>query len=133
MSFTHFDGSVRPTLSDTARNTTFDQIPIISLKAPTAQLIDAIRDACTRVGFFYISDHGVPQSIIDSALENAEKFFSQTSHAKDEVHARKSKTMRGYQPMEMANPDLREIFAWGYEKELDPNFQCEDGSNQGCE
>lgn len=130
--FKNYDGSVRPLLSDVSRQATFDEIPIISLTASPSELTDAIRDACGRVGFFYIRDHGIPQSVIDAAFEQAAAFFTQSRDVKDEVNIKKSKAMRGWEPMPATwidptkKPDRKETFAWGYEPSIDPAASQED-------
>ncbi len=139
-SFTNFSGTVRPLLTDKARQASFDEIPVISLMAPELELINAIRDACTRIGFFYIRDHGVSQPMIDRAFKYAERFFGQNAEKKEEVHIRKSRTMRGWDPIKEPKPesemgidrdgtrkqDQKETFCWGYETMLDPDSKGED-------
>lgn len=124
--FTSFAGNQRSIASDTARRADFNEIPLISLSSPKEVLLNDLRDACTRVGFFYIKDHGIPQQKIDSIFHTAEEFFAQDGHTKNEVHYKKSKILRGYEPPaevrtdETRKPDLNEAFNWGYEKSLDP-------------
>lgn len=138
--FTNFSGTVRPLLTDKARHASFDEIPIISLTAPEPELIDSIRDACTRIGFFYVRDHGVSQPTIDQAFEYAKRFFAQKTEEKEKIHIRESKTMRGWDPVkepksvyEMGvdrngtrKQDQKETFCWGYETALDPDFKGND-------
>jgi hypothetical protein len=139
--FTNFSGTLRPLLSDKARDSSFDEIPLISLAAPEAELINAIRDACTRVGFFYIKDHGVGQDTIEETFEYAKKFFHQKAELKEDAHIKKSKTHRGWDPVKevklefesklMARnkdrkQDMKETFGWGYETMLDPDYEGED-------
>ena len=59
------------------------RIPIIDLAGVRAGDREAlaragreIRDACTTIGFFYIINHGVPQTVIDRAEEAAREFFA---------------------------------------------------------
>lgn len=52
--FTSFSGRKRQLAGNVARKADFDEIPTISLRAPEEQIIEQLRDACTRVGFFYI-------------------------------------------------------------------------------
>lgn len=125
--FTSFSGKSRVVANDnTVRNATASEIPIISLQAPLYELLDQLRDACTRVGFFYIKDHGVPQEIIDATFGCARDFFALDIEAKNEVNYKKSKILRGYEPMdevrtdESKKPDMNEAFNWGYSPELDP-------------
>jgi len=60
------------------------QIPVIDLDPffrgePGAldHLADELRDACTRVGFFYIKNHGVPDEIIENAFAQNRRFHAE--------------------------------------------------------
>ena len=60
------------------------QIPIIDLgpyfqgeEGELARLAEEIRDACTRVGFFYIRNHGVPDKIIENAFVQNRRFHAE--------------------------------------------------------
>ena len=60
------------------------QIPVIDLDPffrgePGAldHLADELRDACTRVGFFYIKNHGVPDGIIENAFAQNRRFHDE--------------------------------------------------------
>jgi isopenicillin N synthase-like dioxygenase len=135
--FTSFLGKTRTQTSDTAREATFSEIPIISLDTPYAQLIDELRDACTRVGFFYIKDHGIPQDVIDDIFQCAEDFFALSREKKDGINYKKSKILRGCEPPaevktdETKKADLNEAFNWGYEKELDPSATDKTSNSTG--
>jgi hypothetical protein len=127
LSFTSYTKQVQRTIrSDTARNATFDEIPLISLKAPHDQLLAQLTDACTRVGFFYVKDHDVPEEKIDAIFGVAEKFFAQEKEVKNMINYKQSKILRGYEPPaevrtdETRKPDVNEAFNWGYARELDP-------------
>jgi isopenicillin N synthase-like dioxygenase len=126
MNFTSFAGNERTIASDVARRADFNEIPIISLKAPKHELLAQLRDACTRVGFFYIKDHDVAQETISKAFDIAKKFFAQDQEVKNEIHYKQSRILRGFEPPaevrtdETRKPDLNEAFNWGYERELDP-------------
>lgn len=125
--FTSFSGKTRVVANDTAlREATFSEIPIISLTAPLPELVAQLRNACTKVGFFYIKDHDVPQNIIDDTFMCAKNFFSLEKEVKEEVHYKKSKILRGFEPPaevrtdETKKADMNEAFNWGYSQELDP-------------
>ncbi|KAL2202606.1 putative isopenicillin N synthetase [Sarocladium strictum] len=127
LSFTSYTKQVQRTIrSDTARNASFDEIPLISLKAPHDQLLAQLTDACTRVGFFYVKDHDVPEEKIDAIFGVAEKFFAQEKEVKNKINYKQSKILRGYEPPaevrtdETRKPDVNEAFNWGYARELDP-------------
>ncbi|KAK4504970.1 hypothetical protein PRZ48_002933 [Zasmidium cellare] len=124
--FTSFSGRKRQLAGNIVRKADFDEIPTISLKAPEEQIIEQLRDACTRVGFFYIKDHDVPQAIIDQIFATVKTFFDQPIDTKSEIHYKKSSILRGYEPMaevrtdETKKADLNEAFNCGYEADLDP-------------
>lgn len=126
MEFTSFAGNKRTVESDVARQADFNEIPLISLDSSQEELLSHLKDACTRVGFLYIKDHGVPQEKIDALFGTAEGFFAQHIEAKNAINYKKSKILRGYEPPaevrtdETRKPDLNEAFNWGYEKSIDP-------------
>jgi isopenicillin N synthase-like dioxygenase len=126
MNFTSFSGNKRTIASDSARRADFNEIPIISLQDSKEEILRQLTDACTRVGFFYVRDHGVPQDKVDAMFRLAESFFAQDLTKKNEINYKKSSILRGYEPPaevrtdETRKPDLNEAFNWGYEKSLDP-------------
>jgi isopenicillin N synthase-like dioxygenase len=80
-----------------------DEVPIIDagpLLAGTAaglSLVGAqIREACERIGFFYVVNHGVPQATIDGAFAAARQFFGQP--IEDRLRVRVNPWHRGYMP-----------------------------------
>jgi isopenicillin N synthase-like dioxygenase len=88
-------------LSDAVRGT----IPTIDLRGftdpaeprereETARQLD---EACRKVGFFYLTGHGVPTSATDAALEHASRFFRLPDSAKAEIDLKNSPSLRGYQ------------------------------------
>lgn len=52
--FTSFSGRQRQLAGNIARKAEFSEILTISLADPEEQIIVQLRDACTRVGFFYV-------------------------------------------------------------------------------
>ena len=90
----------------------FDAVPIIDFggmlgddPAEKAKVAAALRDACVNVGFFYIKNHGVPQTLIDSMFAEAERFFRSPSEDKFALHVKQSPTLVGYIGMEEENAD----------------------------
>jgi isopenicillin N synthase-like dioxygenase len=136
MDFTSFSGAKRTIASDAARRADFNEIPIISLESSKEQVLEQLTDACTRIGFFYVKDHGVPQQKVDAMFRLAKGFFAQDTAKKNEINYKKSSILRGYEPPaevrtdETRKPDLNEAFNWGYEKSLDPSWARE-GVQQG--
>ncbi|KAK4632353.1 2-oxoglutarate-Fe(II) type oxidoreductase ppzC [Fulvia fulva] len=126
--FTSFSGRQRQLAGNIARKAEFSEILTISLADPEEQIIVQLRDACTRVGFFYVKDHGVPQATIDEIFQTAKTFFDQRLEVKNEINYKKNSVLHGYEPMaevrtdETKQADLNEAFNCGHEPDLDPHF-----------
>lgn len=87
---------------------------------------EAIRLACSEVGFFYITNHGVPQTVIDQAMAAAKTFFAHSPEVKRQVAV--NKRHRGWHALggalmyEATKPDFKEFFSMGLElPEDDPS------------
>ncbi|CAI7634860.1 unnamed protein product [Penicillium manginii] len=128
-------------LVDEAKAASCDHIPIIDLSnidSPDVEkrqeLARAVCDACTGVGFFYIKNHGIPESLISGIHDAAERFFGLPSEEKMKIYIGNSKKYRGYSPVgaerttgtdddpipeEEAAGVLSEAFVIGYENALD--------------
>jgi isopenicillin N synthase-like dioxygenase len=87
---------------------------------------DAIRDACLRDGFFYITNHGVPEAVIEAVHAEGQRFFRQPPEVKRlaAVNARH----RGFNALgdahmyEARKPDHKEFFSIGLDlPEDDPD------------
>lgn len=78
-----------------------------------------IRAACIDYGFFYVAGHGVPQGLMDAALEQGRAFFSQPDEKKAEVARTRSFCNRGWDPLQSealgltTPPDLKETLFLG--------------------
>jgi isopenicillin N synthase-like dioxygenase len=118
-----------------------ESVPVISFAgfqngSPTLQkrIAKAIGEACERVGFFYLSDHGVPQEKIDRMFLSAEEFFALPESVKLDPRLRSTPNWnRGYQPMAAkqfegaTSPDLNEAFKFQRElPEGDPDLRAGD-------
>jgi isopenicillin N synthase-like dioxygenase len=86
----------------------------------------AIHRACSESGFFYITNHGVPQAVIDRAMAAAKTFFAYPVETKRQVAV--NKRHRGWHALggalmyEATRPDHKEFFSIGLElPEDDPN------------
>jgi len=111
-------------------DTQFQQVPIIDLSAlarsqtdPAARraLVAQVRDACIRVGFFYVSHHGIPEAAIQRVLAAAERYFTLPEATKMERANTLQANFMGYSPLLSGrnNPDggkdLQEGFEFGFE------------------
>ncbi|QJQ93869.1 MULTISPECIES: isopenicillin N synthase family oxygenase [Halomonadaceae] len=78
---------------------------------------EAIRQACTEVGFFYIVNHGLSQPTIDEALTAAKAFFDLPLERKVEVAV--DKRHRGFHRRggaimyQATRPDEKEFYSMG--------------------
>lgn len=95
-----------------AREVPFTEIPVIDFApmfgadpAGRRAVGDAVRDACTRVGFFYVKNHRVPQETIDRTFDAAHRFFDLPLDEKMKVDIAKSPNLRGYTPLLGENTD----------------------------
>ena len=81
------------------------------------QVVDAVQDACTTYGFFYLVGHGVSPEDQKQALDCAKLFFTLSMEEKMEVWIGKclGKSHRGYEPpgiqihQEGLLPDTKEV------------------------
>jgi len=93
----------------------FDAVPVVDFAGmlrgtPNAKqrVAAALRDACTRVGFFYIANHGVPQDLVAAMFAQCPRFFDLPLEQKMQWHVKNSPHYLGYVAMhdENANPEL---------------------------
>lgn len=84
----------------------FDQVPVIDiteLQSDDAEkrleIARQIRDACIRVGFFYVKGHSIPQDVIDNAFGACRSFFQLPLEEKMDVHIEKSPSFKGYESL----------------------------------
>jgi hypothetical protein len=84
------------------RTPTLDEMPIIDLSTldgdETARkaLATKIKAAAENTGFFYVCNHGIPQDLIEGAVEQIKTFFNQSSEDKDRVAFDKAGKFCGY-------------------------------------
>ncbi|KAH9902103.1 2og-Fe oxygenase family protein [Xylariomycetidae sp. FL2044] len=110
-------------VSETA--SAFTSIPTIDLAKLDGSLEDRKRiardiyEACHKCGFFYIKNHGVPESVATSTFELLRRFFALDQATKMDAHVQKNPAIRGYEPMLETNldprtkGDIKEAFTMG--------------------
>ncbi|EXJ72836.1 uncharacterized protein A1O5_03984 [Cladophialophora psammophila CBS 110553] len=116
------------------RDARSDEIPLIDLSPIYDDDLEArqalartIRHAAENTGFFYIRNHGIPEAVIQAALDASRAFFAQPEDKKMLVSKAKGKWYNGYSAKNtaMASPseglDYRESFSWRYEPQYDPD------------
>ncbi len=110
----------------TARSIDVQEIPVIDMsglgsgdEARRMEVASRMREAAERIGFFYVSNHGVPQEQVDAIFEASRRFFALPPETKagvtiNEIH-------RGWLAVGQAKMyagakvDLKESFLWGLE------------------
>jgi len=81
-----------------SRRLDFSEIPLIDLSAvDEPATVDAIRRACCEVGFFYIANHAVAPSLVESLLQQSRDFFALPEADKESILL--DQRMRGYLPL----------------------------------
>lgn len=101
-------------------------IPLIDLagalqtSAPRSlDVAAALRQACMGPGFFYVTNHGIPQELIQQQFALAAAFFDLPLADKMAISLHRSASMRGYESLggqtldATAHPDLKESFYCG--------------------
>jgi isopenicillin N synthase-like dioxygenase len=114
-----------------AERVDFDSIPIVDIGAAISGDADgkrkaaaALREAAANVGFFYIKNHGVPDSVIAKAQDAADRFYALPTEVKKQYDVDKSKRHRGYVPVgglsaDPTTSDLQEGYEVGLEVPAD--------------
>ena len=64
------------------------------------EVAEQINKACTTIGFFFITNHGVPQKIIDRSFAVSKKYFSLPMEEKMKV--RMNRHQCGHMPPDIA-------------------------------
>jgi isopenicillin N synthase-like dioxygenase len=110
------------------------RIPVVDLTGSFAARLEdrkkvawEIHKACRETGFFYVSNHRVPQALIDAQFDWARRFFALPLAEKMTLHMKQSPSTAGYEPMgtqvldsqdaaaEKAPPDLKEGYFYAME------------------
>ncbi|KAM3147675.1 hypothetical protein pb186bvf_000003 [Paramecium bursaria] len=104
------------------------QVPIISIKSLLSKGVDRrktvqqIHTTMQNIGFFYIVDHGVEESLVQSMFNYSKIFFSLPLEEKEKINMKNvGKQLRGYYPGELTSgyPDRKEGLYLGKEYQLD--------------
>ncbi|KAK4503954.1 hypothetical protein PRZ48_004869 [Zasmidium cellare] len=109
--------------NSTGSFTSIPTIDISAINSPNLQdrkkIAREIYNACTTSGFFYASNHGIPEAQQNDIFDTMKHFFDVDLEAKMEAHAHKNAAMRGYEPMletqldPRTKGDVKEAFSMG--------------------
>jgi isopenicillin N synthase-like dioxygenase len=80
----------------TALKLSFDEVPVLDLAGERAEVAAELAEACARVGFVYLKNHGVDESEIDAIFQTARDFHDLPLEAKMEVSITKNGHAQGY-------------------------------------
>ena len=68
--------------SSAAFNASFHAVPLVDLAGSFDSTASTVRTALSTYGFFYITNHGVPQELIDRQFEQSRLLFEQPAAVK---------------------------------------------------
>lgn len=100
-----------------------DAIPLVDIaplvagsEASSRAVAEAFAEACETIGFFYVVNHGVAQTIVDDAFAAAERFFALPLEQRMAIQI--NRWNRGYMKMREVTipgyaPDVKESFDLG--------------------
>ncbi len=103
----------RTVLARGAKRVPFDSIPVIDIGAIFGEDRTAIErvaaeidKACCEIGFFYVTNHQVPEATIARAYDEAARFFALPLEEKMAIHYKQARNMvRGYVPLFQTHSD----------------------------
>lgn len=98
-----------------------ERVPVIDLAAPASDVAARIDEACRDVGFFVVTNHGVPSRLLADLDSVAREFFSLDESEKAEIAMEHGgSAWRGWFPLggEFTSgvPDLKEGIYFGSER-----------------
>jgi isopenicillin N synthase-like dioxygenase len=86
-----------------AKRGAFHTIPVIDFRDAYSKDLEArkrvaveVYDACVRVGFFYVRNHGVDETVMENIFQAARDFFALPLEDKMAIDLNKSTHFRGY-------------------------------------
>lgn len=104
------------------------------------QLARLLADVCLHTGFFYVSHHGISETLISRVFKESQALFNLPDAEKEAINKSLSKANRGYEPLKGQTlepgspPDLKEGFYIGQElDDSDPRVMAgrfNQGANQ---
>ncbi|KZT22408.1 Clavaminate synthase-like protein [Neolentinus lepideus HHB14362 ss-1] len=135
------NGQIVSFKSNVAKDT--GEIPIIDIGGIFSDKIEdrkavaeKVREASSRIGFFYAINHGIDPRYEEDTFEQAKRFFALPEETKMKVWTGQvPNEYVGYHPLNAYNNgkrkhnDLFEAFNWAYDAKYDPASRLEDKEN----
>ncbi|MGI4747591.1 MAG: isopenicillin N synthase family dioxygenase [Janthinobacterium lividum] len=110
-----------------------DVSALLKSTADRKSVANQLRIACSESGFFYATNHGVPQSLMNAVFAEARSFFDLSMDEKIVLDLAHSSVKHGYESLRAqtleagASPDVKEGFYIGRETPADDVYR---GPNQ---
>jgi isopenicillin N synthase-like dioxygenase len=79
-------------------------VPVIDMSGPPAEVTEQLWNAATNVGFFVVTGHGIPQTVIDEAFSSSAAFFAQPLEDKTTQSPFAAHLNSGYEYMAQVRP-----------------------------
>ncbi|RDW80981.1 hypothetical protein BP5796_05679 [Coleophoma crateriformis] len=123
-----------------------DAIPVIDVSSMFSAKIEdrkrvaaELREACLKIGFFYVTGHGIDPAQIDRVFEGSKQFFNLGFEEKMEIFINNTHNYRGFTPLGGSGArlngkgNMNEAFDWGHDRFLndDPTDPCNDPYMRG--
>lgn len=90
--------------------TSIPTIDIANIDGTPAQrraIAKEVFEACSKVGFFYIKNTGIPDQVMTGVFDLLRRFFELDRDTKMTAHVQKNPAIRGYEPMMETRLDPR--------------------------
>jgi len=71
-------------------------VPVLDLSKSEDECVAVAREACEKLGFFYLAGHGVPEHVMDNMLHAAKEFFQKDAATKSKFRATADLKPQGY-------------------------------------
>ncbi|KAJ7184906.1 2OG-Fe(II) oxygenase [Mycena filopes] len=98
----------------------YAEIPIIDLSSDSDTVIGEVQRACETAGLFYVTNHGIPEAVLDHCLAASADFFSLSDATKLELRQDDPVASDiGYRPPQFGphgTSDLMETFTMQWEE-----------------
>lgn len=121
-------------MAEATRAASANEVPVLDLTPLTeggdiSGLARELDEACRKTGFFYVRNHGVPESVLNAVFGATRRYFAippegRESHVMDEVY-RRGWMKQGINQHPGFQPDLKESYEIGVDlPEDDPDVKA---------